>query len=93
MRDTCLIAVDLQYDFMSGGALAVPRLLVSNFINFFAAARAMGVFVDSALTGRKIVWDKTAHTFPGGHPPKIDITPSPPAAPAASAVPASAQQG
>lgn len=75
------------------GALAVPRLLVSNFINFFASARAMGVFVDSALTGRKIVWDKTAHTFPGGHPPKLDVTPSSPAAPAASAMPASAHQG
>lgn len=49
------------------GALAIPRLLVSNFINYFAVSRAIGVYIDSMLTGRKIVWDKTAHTFPIGH--------------------------
>lgn len=46
------------------GILSVPRLLVSNLINFFAASRAIAVFLDSRLTGRKIAWDKTQHHFP-----------------------------
>jgi adsorption protein B len=49
------------------GALAVPRLLVSNLINYFAASRAIAIFIDSRLTGRKVTWDKTAHSFPTGH--------------------------
>ena len=69
------------YGFMHG-LLAVPRLLVSNLINFFAAARAIAVFTDSKITGRKIVWDKTAHTFPGGHPPQLSAPPTPLALPA-----------
>ncbi len=50
------------------GVLSVPRLLVSQTLNFYAAMRATAVFIDSKVTGRKIVWDKTAHTFPGGRP-------------------------
>jgi adsorption protein B len=49
------------------GMLAIPRLLVSNLVNYFAVSRAIGVYIDSQLTGRKIVWDKTTHTFPTGH--------------------------
>lgn len=49
------------------GALSIPRLFVSNLINYFAVSRAIGVYVDSAITGRKIVWDKTVHTFPTSH--------------------------
>ena len=49
------------------GAIAIPRLFISNLINFFAAARAIALFVDWRLTGRKIVWDKTAHSYPTSH--------------------------
>jgi adsorption protein B len=60
------------------GLLAIPRLLVSNLINYFAVSRAIGVYVDSMLTGRKIAWDKTTHTFPTGHGSAMA---KPPAAP------------
>ncbi|MCW5771574.1 MAG: glycosyl transferase family protein [Rhodospirillaceae bacterium] len=62
------------------GVIAVPRLLVSNLINFFAAMRAMAVFADSRLTGRKIVWDKTQHHFPGGSSVAGNNAPSAPSA-------------
>jgi adsorption protein B len=70
------------------GLLAIPRLLVSNLINYFAVSRAIGIFVDSKLTGRKIVWDKTAHTFPTGHGSAMA---QPPAAP--MALPPAAPEG
>lgn len=46
------------------GMLAVPRMIVSNFINFFAVVRAWRVFLGHVLIGRRIVWDKTMHEYP-----------------------------
>jgi adsorption protein B len=46
------------------GLMAAPRLIVSNFVNFFAAVRATRIYLDHSITGRPLVWDKTAHTYP-----------------------------
>jgi adsorption protein B len=55
------------------GLMAAPRLIVSNFVNFFAAVRATRIYIDHRITGRPLVWDKTTHTYPikfhGGTPP------------------------
>ncbi len=45
-------------------ALSLPRIIWGNVINFFAVARATHLFVRTALTGKKLVWAKTAHAFP-----------------------------
>jgi len=44
--------------------LSVPRMVVGNFINFMAAARAWKMFIASIVTGKRLVWDKTMHDFP-----------------------------
>ncbi|AXK82320.1 glycosyl transferase family protein [Pseudolabrys taiwanensis] len=46
------------------GAMAGPRMLVSNILNFFAMLRASYVFIQHTVTGRSLVWDKTAHIYP-----------------------------
>jgi adsorption protein B len=46
------------------GLMAAPRLIVSNFVNFFAAVRATRIYVLHRLTGRPLIWDKTSHTYP-----------------------------
>ncbi|VWC73701.1 general secretion pathway protein E [Burkholderia aenigmatica] len=46
------------------GLLSIPRLVVNNFINFFAVCRAWRLFITSALTGEPIGWDKTKHSYP-----------------------------
>jgi bacteriophage N4 adsorption protein B len=46
------------------GLMAVPRLILSNFVNFFAAVRATWVYLDHNITGKALVWDKTTHTYP-----------------------------
>lgn len=46
------------------GLLSIPRMVVGNFINATAAARAWRLFVSSKLFGTKLVWDKTMHDFP-----------------------------
>jgi adsorption protein B len=46
------------------GLMAAPRLIVSNFVNFFAAVRATRIYLDHSLTGRPLVWDKTSHAYP-----------------------------
>ena len=50
---------DLRHGFM-----AAPRLIVSNFINFFASVRAVRIYVWHRVSGKKLVWDKTAHSYP-----------------------------
>lgn len=45
------------------GLLSIPRLLVNNFINFFAVCRAWKIYVTHLATGKPIAWDKTSHTF------------------------------
>jgi adsorption protein B len=49
---------------LAGGLMAGPRLIVSNFLNFFATMRAISIFVQHKLNGKPIVWDKTDHTYP-----------------------------
>ncbi|MGX1098824.1 glycosyl transferase family protein [Amorphus sp. MBR-141] len=44
--------------------LSAPRMVIGNFINFFAAARAWRLFLANYLFGKKLVWDKTMHDFP-----------------------------
>jgi bacteriophage N4 adsorption protein B len=46
------------------GILAIPRMIVSNFINFFAVARAWRLYLGHVFLGRRIVWDKTMHEYP-----------------------------
>jgi adsorption protein B len=46
------------------GALSVPRIIWGNVINFFAVAKATRLFLQTAITGKKPVWAKTAHAFP-----------------------------
>jgi len=45
-------------------ALSMPRMIVGNFINAMAAARAWRMFIGHLVTGRRLVWDKTMHDFP-----------------------------
>ena len=47
------------------GLFSVPRLLVGNFINFFATWRATKMYFAHRIMGKPIVWLKTAHVFPG----------------------------
>lgn len=44
--------------------LSIPRMVVGNFINAAAAARAWRLFLGHIFLGKKLVWDKTMHDFP-----------------------------
>jgi len=44
--------------------LSIPRLIVNNFINFFATLRAWRMFLKHLVTGQRIAWDKTDHAYP-----------------------------
>ncbi|WP_345810652.1 glycosyl transferase family protein [Paraburkholderia sp. PREW-6R] len=46
------------------GLLAVPRMVISNFINFLAVFRAWRLFLVHVVTGKRLAWDKTMHDFP-----------------------------
>ncbi|KAK45523.1 bacteriophage N4 adsorption protein B [Caballeronia jiangsuensis] len=46
------------------GVLSVPRMVISNIINFMAVARAWRLFIVHMVTGRRLAWDKTMHDFP-----------------------------
>jgi adsorption protein B len=46
------------------GLLSVPRMVVGNFINFMAAARAWKMFLLYLFLGQRLAWDKTMHDFP-----------------------------
>jgi adsorption protein B len=50
------------------GLLAIPRLPVSNIINFTATARAITQYFKSRVTEVPLRWDKTDHTFPTATP-------------------------
>lgn len=41
----------------------LPHMVIGNVINFFSTCRAWKLFVIHLVTGKKIGWDKTAHTF------------------------------
>ncbi|ANY15595.1 glycosyl transferase family protein [Bordetella pseudohinzii] len=44
--------------------LSAPRMVIGNFINAMAAARAWKLFLGHLLFGKRLVWDKTMHDFP-----------------------------
>lgn len=44
--------------------LSIPRMIVGNFINAMAAARAWRLFIMHLITGKRLAWDKTMHDFP-----------------------------
>ncbi len=46
------------------GLLSLPRMVVCTAVNFMAAARAWRVFLQNAIFGAPVTWDKTAHFFP-----------------------------
>lgn len=46
------------------GLLSIPRMIVANFVNFLAAARAWRIFLSHLVFKTPIVWDKTMHDFP-----------------------------
>lgn len=46
------------------GLMAAPRLVVANFVNFFASCRAIHIYVRHRMTGEALVWDKTTHSYP-----------------------------
>ena len=46
------------------GLMSVPRMVVSNFVNFMAVARAWRLFLSYLFRGKALVWDKTMHDFP-----------------------------
>ena len=46
------------------GLLAIPRMVIGNFINAMAAARAWKMFIVHLVTGKRLAWDKTMHDFP-----------------------------
>lgn len=46
-------------------ALLSPiRIVVSNFIAFFANMRAARQYIVSRVTGKRLTWDKTSHAYP-----------------------------
>ena len=46
------------------GLLSIPRMVVSNFVNFMAMSRAWKQYLGYLFLGRRLVWDKTMHDFP-----------------------------
>lgn len=46
--------------------LSLPRMVVGNFINAMATARAWRLFLANYIFGSPLVWDKTMHDFPAG---------------------------
>ena len=46
------------------GLLSFPRMIVGNYVNFLATARALRLFIMHVFFGHKLVWDKTDHAYP-----------------------------
>jgi bacteriophage N4 adsorption protein B len=44
--------------------MAAPRLIVGNFVNFFATWRAIRIYTGHRFSGTPLVWDKTSHSYP-----------------------------
>ncbi len=44
--------------------LSAPRMVIGNFVNAMAAARAWKLFIGHLMTGKRLAWDKTMHDFP-----------------------------
>ena len=48
------------------GLMSLPRMVVSNFVNFMAVARAWRLYLSYLFRGKALAWDKTMHDFPSG---------------------------
>ncbi|MCY7317599.1 MAG: glycosyl transferase family protein, partial [Ramlibacter sp.] len=48
------------------GLMSLPRMVVGNFVNCMAVARAWRLFLSYLFRGKRLVWDKTMHEFPTG---------------------------
>ena len=46
------------------GLMALPRMVVGNFVNCMAVARAWKMYLSYLFRGTRLAWDKTAHEFP-----------------------------
>jgi bacteriophage N4 adsorption protein B len=46
------------------GLMSAPRLIVASFVNFFATVRATRIYLHHRVSGKPLVWDKTAHAYP-----------------------------
>lgn len=46
------------------GLWSLPRMIVGNFVNFMAVARAWHLYLAYLFQGKRLVWDKTMHDFP-----------------------------
>ena len=44
--------------------MAAPRLVIGNFVNFFATWRAVRIYVGHRVSGTALEWDKTSHSYP-----------------------------
>jgi hypothetical protein len=64
------------------GLLSMPRAVWSNFINFFATMRALGLFFRGARHHAAVAWEKTDHAFP-----QVVGAPAPAPAPPESSLP------
>lgn len=49
------------------GLMSLPRMVVGNFVNFMAVARAWRLYLSYLFRGRTLAWDKTMHDFPTGN--------------------------
>ena len=52
-----------RYYGLAEGLLSAPRMLWSNFVNFFANLRALRQVMEMG-DSRRVAWDKTTHEFP-----------------------------
>lgn len=46
------------------GLMSLPRMVVGNFVNCMAVARAWKMYLSYLFKGTRLAWDKTAHEFP-----------------------------
>jgi adsorption protein B len=46
------------------GLMSLPRMVVGNFVNAMAVARAWKMYLSYLFKGTRLAWDKTAHEFP-----------------------------
>ena len=58
-----MVFTTMIYDWRHG-LMSAPRLIVANFVNFFAVVRASHIYVTHRITGIPLVWDKTTHSYP-----------------------------
>jgi adsorption protein B len=58
------------------GLLSAPRMMWSNFVNFFANLRALRQVMEMG-DSRRVAWDKTTHEFPALATPAHAAGPSP----------------